>query len=217
FTPIEIADVSQRPLPPELGESVDAAVDRALTQRPDLIALLASVREKEAAVREARADFFPKLGIRGEYGANIGARRVERSPFEHVAEQQYLAGFRFEWDLFEGFERRNKLELAKSRQKQAESELEHAREKAVREVWTAYNDAKVALAKERAAAALLAASEKSWSATHESYSHGLATFPDVRQAQQNLARARALEQAARAEAWSRAAGFALSTGDLAGP
>src|SRR5262249_7540813 len=34
YTPIEIADVSQQPLPPELTESVDEAVDRALTQRP---------------------------------------------------------------------------------------------------------------------------------------------------------------------------------------
>src|SRR5204863_9956951 len=122
-----------------------------------------------------------------------------------------------EWDLFEGFERRNKLHLAESLQREAEDELQHAKEKAVREVWKAYNDSKVALARYRAAAALLAASEKAWDATLESYRHGLATFPDVREAERNLARARTADTAARAEVRTRAAAFAFSTGDLARP
>ncbi|HXK26601.1 MAG TPA: TolC family protein [Myxococcota bacterium] len=216
-TPIDIADVSQRPLPPELTESVDEAVDRALTQRPDLIALLASVQAKEAEVRRARADFWPRLAARGEVGGNLGELKVDGSKYQGVSDEQYSVGLRFEWELFEGFERRNKLSLAKSRQREAESELEHAKEKTVREVWKAYNDSKVALAKQRAAAALLEASERSWAATFESYQHGLATFPDVREAERSLAQARALEQTARAEAWTRAAAFAVSTGDLAQP
>jgi outer membrane protein TolC len=84
-------------------------------------------------------------------------------------------------------------------------------------VWKAYSDVEVALAKARAAATLLAASEDAWDATQESYRHGLSTFPDVREAQEHLARARSLEQAARAETWTRAAAFAVSTGDLAQP
>ena len=60
-TPMDIADVSQQPLPPALEESVDEAIDRALTQRPDLIARLAAVRAKAADVRKARADFWPRL------------------------------------------------------------------------------------------------------------------------------------------------------------
>ena len=132
-------------------------------------------------------------------------------------ELQYDAGFRFEWALFEGFERRNKLHLAKSMQQEAEDELEHAKDKAVREVWKAYDDTKVALAKHRAASALLAASDKAWSATLESYQHGLSTFPDVRESARNLERARTADQAARAEVLTRAAAFAFSTGDLARP
>jgi outer membrane protein TolC len=217
YTPIEIVDVSQQPLPPELTESVDEAIDRALAQRPDLIALLAGVQAKEATVREARASYWPRLAVQSQVGGNIGELSVEDSPYQSVADLQYGAGLRFEWDLFEGFERRNNLRLAESLQKEAEDELEHAKDKAVRQVWMAYNDAKVALAKERAAAALLAASEKAWAATSESYKHGLTTFPDVRESQRSLARARALEQAARAEAWTRAAAFAVSTGDLAKP
>jgi outer membrane protein len=215
--PIEIADVSQQPLPATLEESVDQAIDRALTQRPDLVARLASVKAKEAELRKARADFWPRLVVRTAVGGNIGELKVEDSPYQSVSDLQYDAGFRLEWTLFDGFERRNKVSLAESLRKEAGEELEHQKDKAVREVWKAYNDTKVALAKQQAAAALLTASEKAWDATFESYRHGLATFPDVRESQRDLARARKLGQAARAEVWTRATTFAVSTGDLAKP
>jgi len=216
-TPIEIADVSQQPLPAELGESVDDAIDRALAQRPDLIARLANVRAKEAEVREAHADFWPSLAARAAVGANIGELKIENSPYQSVTDLQYDAGLRFEWKLFEGFERRNNLHLAESRQKEAEDELEHAKDAAVREVWKAYDDTKVALAKHQAATALRIASEKAWAATLDSYQHGLSTFPDVRESERGLARARTLDQSARAEVLTSAAAFAFSTGDLARP
>jgi outer membrane protein TolC len=216
-TPITIADTSRQPLPSALEETVDEAIDRALAQRPDLIARLANVRAKEAEVRRARADYWPKLAARAAVGANIGELKVEDSPYQSVTDLQYDAGFRFEWALFEGFERRNKVHLAESMQQEAEDELEHAKDQAVREVWKAYDDTKVALSKHQAAAALLTASEKAWAATLESYQHGLSTFPDVRESERNLARARTLDQAARAEVLTRAAAFAFSTGDLARP
>ena len=216
-TPIDIADISQEPLPPALEGSVDEAIDRALAQRPDLIARLASVRAKEAEVRKARADYWPRLVARSAVAGNIGRLKIDNGAYQSVHDLQYDAGFRFEWSLFEGFERRNKVHLAESMQHEAEDELEDANDKAVREVWKAYDDTKVALAKHQAAAALLAASEKAWAATLESYQHGLATFPDVRESERNLTRARTLDQAARAEVLTRAAAFAFSTGDLARP
>ncbi len=81
----------------------------------------------------------------------------------------------------------------------------------------AYEDAKVALVKHKASEALLAASNKAWASTLDSYQHGLVTFPDVRESERSLTRARTLDQAARAEVMTRAAAFAFSTGDLARP
>src|SRR5262249_6479271 len=144
-TPIEIADISQQPLPAAIDESVDEAIDRALTQRPDLIARLASVRAKEAEGRKARADYWPRLAARAAVGANIGELKIEGRPYQGVTGLQDDAGFRFEWALFEGFERRNKVHLAESMREEAEDELEDAKDKAVREVWKAYDDTKVAL------------------------------------------------------------------------
>jgi outer membrane protein len=217
-TPLRVIDISQQPLPTGVEESVDDAVDRALAQRPDLLARLATLRAKEAEMRHARAEFFPKVGIRGATGRNIGRLSIPAgSPYDTVNAQQWDAGLRFEWTLFEGFERRNKLSLAESAQRVAADELTLARDKAVREVWKAYNDTKVALARQQAGAALLAASEKSWTATLSSYEHGLATYPDVRDAQRNLARARTLDTEARAKVFTSATALAFSTGDLARP
>src|SRR5207245_1604770 len=176
---------SQEPLPPALEGSVDEAIDRALAQRPDLIARLASVRAKEAEVRKARADYWPRLVARSAVAGNIGRLKIDDGAYQSVHDLQYDAGFRFEWSLFEGFERRNKVHLAESMQHEAEDELEDAKDKAVRAVWKTYDDTKVALAKHQAAAALLAASEKAWAATLESYQHGLATFPAVRESKRN--------------------------------
>ena len=110
-----------------------------------------------------------------------------------------------------------RFHLAESKQHEAEDELEHAKDKAVRDVWKAYDDTKVALAKHQASAALLTASDKAWAATLDSYQHGLSTFPDVREAERNLQSARTVDQAARAEVLTRAAAFAFATGDLARP
>jgi outer membrane protein TolC len=182
-----------------------------------LLAGLATLRAKEAEVRHARAEYFPKVGIRADTGRNIGRINFEGGPYMGVDAQQWDAGLRFEWALFEGFERRNRLSLAESAQRVAEDELTLARDKAVREVWKAYNDVKVALAQQQDGAALLAASEMSWTATFSSYKHGLATYPDVRDAQRNLARARTLDTEARAKVFTTAVGLAFSTGDLAKP
>jgi outer membrane protein TolC len=177
-TPIQIADVSQQPLPHALAESVDEAIDRALTQCPDLIARLAAVRAKEAEVRRARADYWPRLAARAAVGGNIGELKVEDSAFQSVEDLQYDAGLRFEWSLFEGFERRNKVRLAESMQQEAESELEQAKDKAVREVWKAYDDTKVALVNDAATAARRVGEGLSRDA--RLLPEPLATFPDVR-------------------------------------
>ena len=75
-------------------------------------------------MRKARADYWPTLAARAAVGGNIGELKVEDSAYQGVHELLYDAGFRFEWALFDGFERRNKVRLAESTQRQASAELE---------------------------------------------------------------------------------------------
>src|SRR5439155_444800 len=77
-TPIDIADISQEPLPSGLEESVDEAIDRASGQRPDLIAGLAAVRAGEAEARRPRCSPLPRR--RGTRRWNRTGTASRRSP-----------------------------------------------------------------------------------------------------------------------------------------
>ena len=76
-TPVQVVDFSALAVPPALEGSVDQVIDRALVQRPDLIAKVAVMREKEAVVRRARADYFPTLSLVTDVGGQIARTRYE--------------------------------------------------------------------------------------------------------------------------------------------
>src|SRR5262249_23723561 len=74
---LQVVDFSALALPSALEDSVEQVIDRALDQRPDLIAKVAAVREKEAALRRARADYFPTLSLVGDVGGQIARSRFD--------------------------------------------------------------------------------------------------------------------------------------------
>jgi outer membrane protein len=65
---LNMVDLSQVALPDKLESSVEHIVDEALAQHPDLMAQLAELRAREAEVKKARAEFWPKLSIKGNVG-----------------------------------------------------------------------------------------------------------------------------------------------------
>ena len=65
---LQLIDLSKLPLPAGLVESVEKIVDQALEQRPDLMARLAELRAREAEVKKARAEFWPKISLSGMLG-----------------------------------------------------------------------------------------------------------------------------------------------------
>src|SRR4030095_13781038 len=154
---LQVADVLDVPIDQPLVESVDRLVDRALSQRPDLVAKLANLRAKEAEVRRARADYYPKVAL----DAHVGRLRLDVS----VADSDYFgddhtvygATIAIEMPIFEGFARRAKMRVAESELRAAERELEQARDEVVREVWKAYTDFKTALRKRDSVTKLLTA------------------------------------------------------------
>ncbi|MEA3210287.1 MAG: outer membrane protein [Chthoniobacter sp.] len=216
-TRLQVADVLDAPIDHSLAESVDRLVDRALSQRPDLVAKLANLRAKEAEVRKVRAEYFPKVAL----DAHLGRLRLDVS----VADSGYFgddhtvygAVVAVEVPLFDGFARREKMRIAESEARAAESELEQARDDAVREVWKAYTDFKTALRKRDSAAKLMTAAENASAAVFEAYQHGLGTYTEVVTTQRNVAFAQSVNYETRAAIRSGAAALALSVGDLARP
>jgi outer membrane protein len=216
-THLKIADIANVPVPSPPDRSVDALIDLALSQRPDLVARLANIRAKEAEVRRARADFYPKVAL----DAHVGRLRldvsIDNSDYFGDDHTVYGAAIAIEVPIFDGFARRQKLRVAEADLRAAESELAGARDAAVREVWKAFTDFKTALRKQDAAAKLLTAAEDAYAAVLDSYQHGLSTYVEVVSAQRNLTAARSVGSETRATIFTSAAALALSVGDLAKP
>jgi len=215
-TPLRVAGLAGRALPAMIEDTAERLVERALAQRPDLLARVAAVREREAEIRKAQSDFYPKIIVTGNVLQNIGRVRTNDNPsWGNVNDTGYGAGIVIELPLFDGNLRQNRLDVARSQRRIAEDELELARDRTVRQVVKAYEDLKVALRQREASVALLDAAEKSNDAVLDSYRNGVATFVDVTSAQTALTRARTADTETRSAVFTAAAALAFGTGDLA--
>lgn len=216
-TAVEAEDASASPLPAALPETVEHAIDASLVQRPDLASRLAELRAREAKVRRAQAEFFPRLRFDGG-GGGVVRSYTGRLPlsglngsFEDL-EPDYAAMLKLEWTLFDGSLREQSLRRAEAETRAARADLENLELKAVEEVWTAYVDSKTALRKYDFAEALLDASEEAYASGLKSYQQGLSTLIDLLTAQRNLARARGTLIASRAEVFITSAALAYAMG-----
>jgi len=217
-TPLRVAGLAGRELPAMVEDTAEKLVDRAFAQRPDLLARVATVREREAEIRKAQSDFYPRIVVSGNILQNIGRVRTSDVPgWAGVNDTGYGAAIAIEMPLFDGGLRKNQLGVARSQHRVAEEELELARDRTARQVVKAYEDLKVALRQREAALALLAAADRSYDAAIDSYRHGVATFVDVTNAQTALTKARTADTETRSSVFTSAASLAFSTGDLAAP
>ena len=206
--------LSDLALPPRLTESVDATMDRALADRPDLTARLAVLRAREAEVRRARAEFYPRLGVSGTGGGTAGRFTPEHSTRRFGYAEPIYSGFlELSWTLFDGFARTNAVRAAEARRGEAEADLTATQLEALRQVWQAYADVQVASLQVGFATALLDASQAAYDAAFTSYRAGLADILDVLAAERELARARQTVIESRADLLSSAAALAFAVGD----
>ena len=198
---LQLMDLGKLPLPAGLVPSVEKMVDQALEQRPDLMARLAELRAREAEVKKARAEFWPKISLGGNIGNQYWGNVHTTPPGNERYSASNLVGTAMlgvEWTLFDGFERNNAVHEAEARQAASQAQLESLRLEIIRDIWKAYADTKTALEKREFALALLKAAEESYAATQESYNHGFSTVIELLSAQKDLARARYTEIDSRA-------------------
>jgi outer membrane protein TolC len=216
-TKLQVAEVADKPLGDNFDASLDTAIDRALAQRPELVAKLAGVRAGRADVQKAKAAYYPKISLNGNVGYAELDVSVKDSRYFGGNDAIYGAGIAIEMPLFEGFARSKKLHIAESQLRAAESEFERSRDAVVREVWKASTDFKTAQRKQEPATRLLAAAQSAFDASLEAYRQGVGTFVDVANAQRNLTAARSVVVETRSAIFTSATAFALSVGDLAKP
>jgi len=220
-TPLQVVDFSALSLPPALEDTVERVIDRALDQRPDLIAKVALVREKEAALRRARADYFPTLALGADVGGQLARFRYDvgaaTTNWASIGKVTYGAGLNLEWQLFEGGARQRKVELAEAERRAAEQEVSAARDRAINEVWKAYTDVRLGFRRLDVASALVKASESSYEAVLRSYRLGLGTLVDLLAARRELSRAHFQEVETKLQLLDASVTLAFSTGEVAQP
>jgi outer membrane protein TolC len=126
----------------------------------------------------------------------------------------WSAALEVEWKLFDGGARKNQVEAAQSRRRQAEDELTEIHDKATREVWTAYINFRSALRKNDAAIALLESANTSYNAQLDAYNSGVRNLVDVVTSEKQLALARLSGVSARSQLFLEAVDLEFVTGNL---
>ena len=216
-TKLQVAEVPDKPFPQNSVESLDDLMDRALSQRPDLVAKLANLRAKRAEVKKARSAYYPKIALNAHTGWAELDVSAKDSPYFGGNQPIYGAGVVVELPIFDGFARGKKLRMAEAGLSAAEDELTDSRDSVIREVWKARTDFETAIRKQESAAKLVAAADSAFAASLDAYNHGLGTYVEVANAQRNVTVARSIMVDTRSAIYTSTAALALSVGDLARP
>jgi outer membrane protein len=215
-TPFQVEDVSQARLPESVEESVQTITERALRQRPDLLAQVVQVRSADAEIRMARSAYYPVLSFSGDWGHGNSYGSQNSNPILSSHIYQYSAQLSLNWTVFDGGARRNELARAEAQRRQAQAEVSASRDQIENEIWSAYSSLKTAGRQQEAADALLEAAEQSYSAATQSFQAGVRTFVDVTTAQRDLARARTAQANAHVQVLAALADLAFRAGDPVG-
>jgi len=212
---LQVTSIQNLTIPQELEDTVEASIDRALAQRPDLMQRVMQLRAAESEIKAARTAYLPTLSIDGTGGLDRTYGKQFGTPGAFSANQDlWDARLSLSWTLFDGLARENRLAQAKADRKQATAAVDAIRDQVENEVWSAYSTARTALRQQRAAAALLAAATESYNAALKSYTFGLRSQIDVVSAQRALAEARTVDVTARTQLLTGMAALAFQTGDL---
>jgi outer membrane protein TolC len=212
-TVIRVEPLSQVPTPETIGETVEQATDRALSQRPDLQSELAGIRVAEAQRKEARAAYYPTLNFRASANAQSLYIQQQTLPWGHTADLTGGMTLSLNWTVFDGGARRNRLMQAEAEIRRAGAEVGVARDGIEDEVWTAYSNLSTAFRQREAATALLDSATESYAAALQSYNYGVRNLLDVTAAQKVLAGARSADILARTQVLTALADLAFRCGD----
>jgi outer membrane protein TolC len=188
--PVRIAGLETQAPPRELDRPVEALIAEACKRRPDLAARVTSLHASEADVRQARAQFFPLVGLSTSYGTNLWNFTFQTPTTVQTGQPQYSALLTLRWDIFTGFKRLNDLRRTENDREVARSELKSAEINTIAEVWHAYYDVDSSRSKYAFAQSLVGSSQESYDANLETYRQGLSTIVELLTAERDLANAR---------------------------
>ena len=226
LTQIDVADVSDRKLSPEMEATVEEVISTALARRPDILAAYAAQKASLANARAAEAEFLPKIFVSGTGSYNNGTLSVSGIPAAGNLSPVYnLSGKNFGAIVFAGIAvpvydggtRAAILEQAQTKSENAGLALSRTRDEAVREIVLANNALRTSLSAHKAATAVASAAKTTFGAALAAYSNGVGSITDATMAETQLLQATNTLTDAYSTALSAAATLALAAGSLGAP
>lgn len=215
-TRLQIADPAVMPLPKARDLPEGGILQRALADRPDIMASIASLKAAQNAVDVARADYAPKVYLAGfVLGGN---NDVSIGPISGLANSGASRGviIGMSLPLYDGGIRRSQVYDAEERVNAARATLDRLRAAAVSEIIVANNLLENALASHEAASELVETATLTYEAALDSYKQGLGTVTVATEAASVLLAARGARVDAHAAALTAAASLALALGKFDG-
>ena len=214
-TPHIVIDAQEKdPLPQSLTLTIEDLIDRAIASRPDLAAQAAAIRAAGDEIRSARADYLPRIGVSASAAQTSIWPTSDSGRLGNASQPTWSAALGIQWRIFDGGARKHALRQAESKQREEQDKLTELRDRATRDVWSAYIGFRTAVQKEHAAVALLTSATTSYDASLEAYKYGVRTLVDVVTAQRQLAQARLSSVAARSGLFLGAVDLEFVTGNL---
>ena len=216
-TRLRVQPLNEVPVPESVADTVEQAISRALEQRSDLQAQIAEIRLGQAEKQQARAAFYPSLGLSAGPSAQSLYIMQQNLPRGHTAGLTGGLAASLNWTVFDGGARRSRLTQTEAHIREAEARVSAARDQIEDQVWTAYSNLNTAFRQREAATSLVTAATQSYSAALESYNAGVRNLLDVTNAQKVLAQARSTDILARTQVLAALADLAFRTGDAIQP
>jgi outer membrane protein len=167
-TPVQIADTDE---PAQAAEDVNALIDRALSQRPEITQAEGALEAARHGIRAARSGNAPVL--------SANAASTHRGTDFPPDTRSLSVGVSISWDPFDGGFTAGLVAEAKASMESAQSQMDSARLTVVSDVSQAYLDLKTAEQRVATADAEVANAQEALQLAEGRYRSGVGTFIDV--------------------------------------
>jgi outer membrane protein len=182
-TTYDIKDVPKDMQVKPFNEAVEALIEAAMAQRPDLAAARAEAEKAAAHVREVQARQYPSITASG------GVARTYYDGYGYNADS-YSAGVFIRIPVFSGLSKSYDVLEARSQAEATKARTEGLEKQIIFQVWDAFYSHKTATQKVQTTSDLLASATQSREVALARYKAGVGTLLDLMAADSALADAR---------------------------
>jgi outer membrane protein TolC len=182
-TNFQIADSKLDDIPELIDQDIDALIEQARLQRPDLVASEAQLKASLAKIEAVKADAKPKVRI-------DASNQYDENLLGQISQNTSQLGVFLSIPLFEGYKPTYLIRSAEATAELNASKRDQLKLQVSLDVWTAYQNLKTANETITASNVLLLSAEESSRVSLGRYKEGVGNIIDTLNAQSALANAK---------------------------